>query len=262
MEYVTVQSRRIEYVRLQAETPRSGAPVIVMLHEGLGSIAMWRDFPQKTADATGCEVVVYSRYGYGGSALFAEPCTTDFMHKEALGALPEFLDQLQISRPILFGHSDGGSIALIYAGCAKRSLSGVIAMAPHVMVENITVTSIAAARDAFGSGTLRNSLARYHDNVDTTFRCWSDIWLHPAFLRWNIEQYLPTIACPVLAIQGIDDEYGTMEQIEIIGSAVKDSKLLKIPACRHSPHRDQPQVVLAAVSGFVEKTTRVQVGKG
>lgn len=252
-EFLRVQSRRIEYVRLQPKAAKPHRPPIVMLHEGLGSIAMWRDFPQQVADATDCEVVVYSRYGYGNSDPFEGSLDVDFMHREALEALPALLDQLQIGRPILFGHSDGGSIALIHAGAAQRAVTGLILMAPHVRVEQLTVTSIAAAREAYLNGDLGEKLGRYHANVDATFRHWADIWLHPQFLHWNIEAYLPPIACPLLAIQGVDDEYGTMEQIDIIGRTVQGAELLKIPECRHSPHRDQPEAVLKAVAAFVEK---------
>lgn len=251
MSFLTVQSRRIECVRLQPELGVSGSPAIVMLHEGLGSVAMWRDFPQQVANATGCEVVVYSRFGYGTSDLVEGNRSVDFMHTEALHVLPELLQKLGLHKPVLFGHSDGGSIALIHAGASTSELSGVIAMAPHVMVEQLTVTSIAAARVAFEKGPLRSALARYHEQVDETFRSWSAIWLHPDFLQWNIEEFLPSITCPVLAIQGQDDEYGTMEQIDIISRRVKHAEVLKIANCRHSPHRDQPGAVLGAVTKFV-----------
>lgn len=255
MDFLSVQSRRIEYVRLQAKKPKAHTPIIVMLHEGLGSIALWREFPQQVADATGCELLVYSRYGYGNSDPIEQSHGVDFMHKEALESLPDLLDQLDIRKPILFGHSDGGSIALIHAGGAHRDLAGVIAMAPHVLVEKISVTSIAAAREAYLNSNLREKLGKYHANVDSAFWGWNNIWLHPDFLHWNIEEYLSSIACPVLAIQGIEDEYGTMEQIDIIGRNVKDSELLKLPHCGHSPHRDQPRTVLKAVAAFVEKIT-------
>ena len=251
MDFLTVQSRRIEYARLQAKIPKAQTPTIVMLHEGLGSIAMWRDFPQQVADVTGCEVLVYSRYGYGNSDPVDKCHAVDYMHKEALESLPDLLDQLDIKKPILFGHSDGGSIALIHAGGAGRDLTGVIAMAPHVLVENLSVASIAAAKEAYLNTHLREKLGKYHAHVDSAFWGWNDIWLHPEFLLWNIEEYLPSIICPVLAIQGVDDEYGTMEQIDIIGRKVKHVELLKIPQCGHSPHKDQPRAVLKAVAAFV-----------
>ena len=256
MAFLTVQSRRIEYARRHAKQPKAHTPTIVMLHEGLGSIAMWRDFPQQVADATGCEVVVYSRYGYGNSDPIETDHGVDYMHKEALESLPDLLDQLHLEKPILFGHSDGASIALIHAGGAHRDLTGVIVMAPHVMVEDLSVTSIAAAKEAYLNANLREKLDKHHTNVDSTFWGWNDIWLHPEFLHWNIEEYLPSIVCPILAIQGVDDEYGTMEQIHVIGRTVKDAELLKLSQCRHSPHRDQPQAVLGAVAGFVERITR------
>lgn len=253
MNFLTVQSRRIEFVRLHPGKPRPVAPTIVMLHEGLGSIGMWRDFPQQVADATGCEVLVYSRYGYGNSEPIAQSHGVDYMHKEALESLPDLLDQLNIHKPVLFGHSDGASIALIHAGGAKRELAGVIVMAPHVFVENKTVTSIAAAKEAYTKTAMREKLAKYHADVDSAFWGWNDIWLHPDFLRWNIEDYLPSISCPLLAIQGFEDEYGTMEQIEIVGRVVKDAELVKLPNCGHSAHKDQPRAVLQAVSTFLEK---------
>ena len=253
MDFLTVQSRRIEYECLSANKPEANSPTIVMLHEGLGSNAMWRDFPQQVADSTGSEVVVYSRYGYGKSDAIETGYSPDFMHKEALESLPDLLDQLNIQKPILFGHSDGGSIALIHAGGTNRDLSGVIVMAPHIMVEKITVTQITAAKDAYLNCNLREKIAKYHDNVDSLFRAWTDIWLHPDFLQWNIEDYLPVITCPVLAIQGVDDEYGTMEHLDIISRKVKDVDLVKLSNCKHSPHKDQPQAVLNAVAAFVLK---------
>ncbi|RLB68426.1 MAG: alpha/beta hydrolase [Deltaproteobacteria bacterium] len=253
MNFLTIQSRRIEYVCLQAKRTKALAPTIVMLHEGLGSIAMWRDFPQQVADATGCEVLVYSRHNYGNSDPLGRDYGIDFMHKEALEALPEVLDQLNIKKPILFGHSDGGSIALIHAGGAQRDLSGMVLMAPHVLLEEISVTSIMAAQKAYLNTDLREKLSRYHAHVDAAFYGWANVWLNPEFLHWNIEEYLPPISCPILAIQGTDDEYGTMQQIDIIDRKVKDVKLLKLPQCRHSAHKDQPLAVLQAVADFVEK---------
>jgi pimeloyl-ACP methyl ester carboxylesterase len=236
-----------------APEAKSGMPPIVMLHEGLGSVSMWRDFPQRVADWTACEVLAYSRVGYGKSDPIDTQRNVRYMHDEALVTLPALLDTLQIERPILFGHSDGGSIALIFAGGTQFPLHGVIAMAPHVMVEEVSVTSIAQAKTAYQSTDLRHRLARHHDDVESAFWGWNDIWLHPEFRHWNIEEYLPRIRCPVLAIQGEDDEYGSMEQIDRVGRQVADTHLVKLPQCRHSPHRDQPEAVLAAVGPFVRR---------
>jgi pimeloyl-ACP methyl ester carboxylesterase len=224
---------------------------MVFLHEGLGSVAMWRDFPQRVADATGCEAVVYSRYGYGRSERLEQARDTRYMHDEGLKALPEFLDRLAIDKPFLFGHSDGASIALIHAGGCTRPVRGLIAMAPHVMVEPISITSIAAAKLAYESSDLPERLGRYHKDVDAAFWGWNDIWLHPDFLAWNIEEYLPRITAPILAIQGEDDEYGTMAQIDRIACKASDVELVALADCRHSPHKDQPEAVIAAVAEFV-----------
>ena len=229
------------------------APTIVFLHEGLGCISMWRDFPQQVVDATGCNALVYSRFGYGRSDPIDAPRGVDFMHREALDTLPELLDQFGIERPILFGHSDGGSIALIHAGGAARDVRGVIVMAPHVLVEDLSIRSIEAARVAYETTDLRARLARHHDDPDSAFRGWNDIWLHPDFRAWNIESYLPGITCPVLAIQGVDDEYGTLDQIHRIARGAPDVELLELQDCRHSPHRDQPQAVIEAVASFVRR---------
>jgi pimeloyl-ACP methyl ester carboxylesterase len=243
---------RIEYVRLPGA---ASGPAIVMLHEGLGSVSMWRDFPEHVARATGHEVVVYSRQGYGRSAPLSGPRPVRFMHDEALVVLPEIRDALEIRRPILLGHSDGGSIAIIHAGGSGRAVAGLILLAPHVMVEDISVASIAKARTAYAQGDFRARLARHHDDVDGAFRGWNDVWLRPEFRRWTIEEYLPRIGCPVLAIQGEDDEYGTMQQVERIGRAAPDAQILKLAKCGHSPHRDRAAEVLEAIRGFVAKPT-------
>ena len=209
MPFVTAGGHRLEYERI--EVGGHDRPTLVLLHEGLGSIAMWRDFPHLLAHATVSRVIVYSRYGYGSSDPLREPRNVRYMHDEALVVLPELLDALSIVNPILVGHSDGGSIALIHAGASGRTVAGVVAMAPHVFVEDISVASIAAARDAYEATDLPSRLGRYHADVDGAFRGWNNIWLHPDFRTWNIEEFLPRIACPILAIQGEDDEYGTME---------------------------------------------------
>ncbi|HUI59393.1 MAG TPA: alpha/beta hydrolase [Steroidobacteraceae bacterium] len=252
MPFLDAPSGRIEYQRIAGTADGSTGP-IVMLHEGLGSIALWRDFPSRLAQATGCEVVVYSRHGYGSSAPLTAPRAVRYMHDEALTELPAILDALRVEQPILFGHSDGGSIALIHAGARLRAVHGVVTLAPHVLVEDISVTSIAAAKTAYETTDLRARLGRYHDDVDGVFRGWNRIWLDPAFRAWNIEEYLPAIDCPILAIQGEQDEYGTMEQIERIARGARSAELLKLARCRHSPHRDQPEQVLTAVARWIQR---------
>jgi pimeloyl-ACP methyl ester carboxylesterase len=232
-----------------------GGPPLVFLHEGLGSVAMWRDFPARVAAAVGCEAVVYSRHGYGASAPANVPRSVRYMHDEALTVLPELLERLALARPILIGHSDGGSIALIHAGAGVHPLSGVVALAPHVFVEDVSVASIALARTAYETTDLRAKLARHHDDVDSAFHGWNRVWLDPAFRDWNIEDHVRRISCPVLAIQGEGDEYGTMEQLRRIAAGVPGAELLELAACGHSPHRDQPGAVLAAITRFVERVT-------
>ena len=253
MKQVLIGGKRLEYVRLPSSHPREGAPAIVFLHEGLGSVSMWRDFPQKVADATGCEAIVYSRAGYGRSEPAELPRTTRYMHDEGLTVLPALLDALQLDRPILLGHSDGGSIALICAGGTGTPLAGVVQMGPHVLVADISVDSIAKATVAWQTTDLAARLGKYHADVEAAFRGWNDIWLHPDFRAWNIEEYLSGIACPVLAIQGEDDEYGTMNQIDRIAAQARDVDLVKLADCRHSPHKDQPEAVIAAVGEFVNR---------
>jgi pimeloyl-ACP methyl ester carboxylesterase len=253
LKLLNVLGKEIEVVRLVSAHPRPGAPAMVFLHEGLGSVSMWRDFPQRVADATGCEAIVFSRHGYGKSTPISEPRGVRYMHDEALVTLPALLDALGVDAPFLFGHSDGASIALIHAGGAHRPLAGIIVMAPHVLVEDVSVTSIEQAKVAYERTDLRSRLGRYHTDVDSAFRGWNDIWLHPDFRAWNIEEYLPTIACPVMAIQGEDDEYGTMDQIERIARGAPDVDLVRLADCRHSPHKDQPEAVIDAVAGFVSR---------
>ena len=253
MPFVTVCSRSLEYERVAVT--RADRPTLVFLHEGLGSVAMWRDFPSRVAHATNCNALVYSRYGYGNSEPLSEPRTVSYMHEEALATLPELLDQLAIDRPILVGHSDGASIALIHAGGSRRLVGGLVLMAPHVLVEDISIASIAAAKVTYETSDLRAKLAQYHADVDSAFWGWNRIWLDPDFRRWNIEDYLPRISCPVIAMQGEDDEYGTMEQLARIGRQVADAELLTLKDCRHSPHRDQPEAVIEAITFFVDRST-------
>ena len=228
-------------------------PVVVFLHEGLGSVAMWKDFPQRFCDEHRLRGLVYSRYGYGKSTprLANERWAPDFMHRQAREVLPALLDALGIERPWLFGHSDGGSIALLHAASFAEYLRGVIVLAPHIFVEDISVTSIAAAREAYLSQGLRERLARYHADVDSAFRGWNDIWLDPAFRDWNIEAELARISCPVLAVQGEDDEYGTLEQVYGIARKAPQTEVLVLPQCGHSPHRDQPAALSREAGRFI-----------
>ena len=251
MALVEAGSHRLEVVRIPAARP--GRPELVFLHEGLGSVALWRDFPARVAAATGCAAVVYSRWGYGASDPLVGDRPVRFMHDEAMLALPELLDRLEVQRPVLVGHSDGGSIALIHAAAAGRPVAGLVVMAPHVMVEDLSVTSIAAARVAYETTDLRARLARYHQDVDGAFRGWNRVWLDPDFRSWSIEALLPAIGCPVLAIQGRQDEYGTLAQIEKIAAAVPGTELLALDGCGHSAHRDRPDLVLAAIERFVDR---------
>jgi len=250
MPFVTCAGHALEYEWLDAAEP--GKPTLVFLHEGLGSIRQWRDFPLRVVKATGCRALVYSRYGYGQSDVLREDrAGVRFMHREALEVLPQLLEQLRIERPVLVGHSDGASIALIHAG-AGHAVRGLALMAPHVFVEPICVESIRKARDAFDAGELAPRLARYHRDARKTFSLWADAWLDPAFLQWNIEEVLPGIACPVLAIQGEDDEYGSMEQLERLRRGVRGPcELVKFAACGHAPFREQPQATLDALTRFI-----------
>lgn len=259
LRFVTVGTHRLE-TRWIAPL-RDDAPVLVFLHEGLGCIDMWRDFPARVAAATGCAALLYSRYGYGRSTVRqGEARGTDYLHVEALDALPALLDALGIHDPVLIGHSDGGSIALIHAARARRRVRGVVAMAPHEFVEDITLAGIRKAREMWELTDLRARLGRFHDDPDGVFLSWNDTWQMPAFRTWNIVDELAAIACPVLAIQGEDDEYATLRQIEVIAEHVADTELLALADCRHSPHRDQPQAVIEAIARFV---VRVQgPGKG
>ena len=248
-QQLNVDGRRIEY-RFVEPTVDRGLD-LVMLHEGLGSVSMWRQFPEQLARVTGCRTLAFSRHGYGGSSPLDAPRRVDYMHEEARIWLPAILERLEIRRPVLFGHSDGASIALIHAATPGSDVAGIIALAPHVKVEELTVRSIAAAKAAYLDTDLRARLSRYHADVDSAFWGWNRIWLDPAFRNWNIEALLPSVRCPLLAIQGEDDEYGTMEQVASILRAVANSRLLALPACRHAPHRDQPQEILKAAQEFV-----------
>ena len=244
---------RIEYE--WAGSAGADAPAMVFLHEGLGSVAMWRDFPARLADAVGVRALVYSRPGYGRSSPRpeGEKWQPDFMHRQAREVLPALLRELGVEKPWLFGHSDGGSIALLHAAAFPDALRGEIVLAPHILVEDISVASIAKAREAYLQTDLKQRLARYHDDADSAFWGWNDVWLSPAFRGWSIEEEIRAIRCPLLAMQGLDDEYGTLEQVRGIARRVPQAELLEIRRCGHSPHKDQPEAVIGAVKRFVSQ---------
>jgi pimeloyl-ACP methyl ester carboxylesterase len=237
-----------------AEASAPGAP-LVFLHEGLGSLSMWKDFPAQLCRAARRRGLVYSRPGYGRSTAKRpdEHWGLDFMHVQARRVLPALLEALAVDgRIVLFGHSDGGSIALIHAASFPDRVEAAIVIAPHIVVEEGGLASIRATRAAYEQGELRRRLARYHADVDSAFRGWNDIWLHPDFPAWTIEALLPGIACPVLAIQGRDDAYGTLAQIDGIAARVASTRLVKLDGCGHSPQRDRPDAVVAATVGFLD----------
>ena len=251
----------IEYQWIDAE--RTDAPIALFLHEGLGSLAMWRDWPRQLCDRLGMRGLVYSRPGYGQSTPRPHDVKwpVDFMAHQARDVLPALLDALGIDdeerrRMWLIGHSDGGSIALLYASAFRRLLRGAVVIAPHVFVEEISVRSIAQAKAAYERTDLRTKLSRHHADVDSAFYGWNDIWLDPAFRAWNIEEELGSIDCSLLAVQAQDDHYGTMAQIDSIARAVKGAQLCKLPEGGHSPHRDAPQALNDAIVQFVSRVGR------
>ena len=234
---------------------------VVLLHEGLGSVAAWRDFPYRLARRLGEPVLAYSRAGYGRSSAATAARGVRFMHHEAEVVLPALLHALAVEQPILIGHSDGASIALIHAGMFRKTASasaeeptcaiGVAVIAPHLFVEEVTVREIDKLSRGFQNSGLASGLARYHRDPVATFYSWADVWLSDPFRRWSIEAEVAAIRCPLLAIQGEQDQYGTALQIERLGALASHAKTLMLPDCRHSPHREQPEMVLAALTGFV-----------
>jgi pimeloyl-ACP methyl ester carboxylesterase len=235
--------------------PPGDAPTIVMLHEGLGSAALWGDFPEKLQAATGTGVFLYSRAGYGASSPVTLPRPLDYMQVEALDILPKLLDTIGFRRGLLLGHSDGASIAAIYAGGrADHRIRGLALIAPHFVVEDVSVASIAAIKQAYENTDLRSKLARWHSDVDNAFYGWNGAWLDPGFRDWDITEYLAYIRVPVAIVQGADDQYGTMLQVEI----AKDQCYCPVDAtiiagAGHSPHREAPEATLDAIAEFAAR---------
>ncbi|PLC53130.1 alpha/beta hydrolase [Pollutimonas nitritireducens] len=234
---------------------RAGKDLVVFLHEGLGSASMWKDWPEQVCDALDCRGLVFSRYGYGLSTPrpHDEKWPVSFMHTQAQDVLPALFEALALEheRPILFGHSDGGSIALLYAAMYPGRVKAIAVAAPHIFVEDVTISNIENAREAYLNTDLPRKLGRYHQDPDSAFWGWNDIWLNPDFRAWSIREYLGKVRCPVLAIQGEDDEYGSLEQIFGIQAVATQTELCILPRCGHSPHRDQPTAVIQTLTTFV-----------
>jgi pimeloyl-ACP methyl ester carboxylesterase len=258
-----IADTRLEILHIAADAGTAARAPLVFLHEGLGSVAMWRDWPQAVCAFTGREGWVYSRRGYGRSEPVPDvrgPSTTvgsvrggrllpDYMHHEAWTVLPQLLAHCRIRRPVLLGQSDGGTIALLHA--SRHPVTACIVMAPHIVVEDVSIRSITQARDAFESGDLRHRLSRYHDDVDGAFWQWNDIWLSPEFRDFDIREDCRRIQAPVLAIQGAQDPYGSLEQINGIDLPVQQIRRSVLAQCGHSPHRDQTEQTTALIAEFL-----------
>jgi pimeloyl-ACP methyl ester carboxylesterase len=258
--FLTLGAGDLEY-RMIGPSP-DDAPTIVMLHEGLGSVGLWGDFPDRLQAATGFGVFAYSRAGYGASTPVALPRPLDYMHIEALEVLPKLLDQIGFRRGLLLGHSDGASIAAIYAGgVADHRVRAVVMMAPHFVVEDISVTSIAEIKTAYETTDLKAKLARWHSDVDNAFYGWNGAWLDPKFRAWDISEYLAYIRVPVAIVQGTNDQYGTIRQIEIAEQECYcPVEVTMMPGSGHSPHRDAPEATLNAISEFARSIFETHEG--
>jgi len=245
---VTVAGRRLEVAQWPGDDERRA---LVLLHEGLGSVTLWRGFPDALSEATGRRVVAFSRFGHGRSQAPPRPRTPAFFHEEALDVLPEILAQLDVAAPILVGHSDGASIALIHAG--HHPVTAIALLAPHVIVEDVTVEAIREARERYTDGDLRERMARHHDDVDAAFWGWCGVWLDPAFRDWSLEPDAERVRCPILLIQGVADPYGTLEQLDRIQARVRGPvERLEVPA-GHSPHLEAADEVVAAIAAFSDR---------
>jgi pimeloyl-ACP methyl ester carboxylesterase len=225
---------------------------LVFLHEGLGSSELWRGFPAAVHDATGRRTIVYARHGYGRSEVVTAPRGVDYMHREALDVLPPLLEALAVEEPVLIGHSDGASISLIHVGTRAGRCSGLVLLAPHVIVEDISISGIEQAKEVFETTELATKLAKYHLDPAATFWGWNRIWLHPDFRDWDLTAFLPGVDVPVLLIQGRDDEYGTMRQLDLVEAGVRGpTSRVELDDARHAPHLDRPDAVLDATVAFL-----------
>jgi pimeloyl-ACP methyl ester carboxylesterase len=258
--FLTINASDLEY-RMIGPAP-DAAPTIVMLHEGLGSAGLWGDVPDKLQAATGAGVFVYSRAGYGNSTPAKLPRPLDYMHIEALDVLPKLLDRIGFRRGVLLGHSDGASIAAIYAGsCQDHRVEGIALIAPHFIVEDVSVASIAEIRKTYETTKLKEKLSRWHKDVDNAFYGWNGAWLDPKFRDWDISEYLAYVRVPVAIVQGMDDQYGTMRQIEIAQQECYcPVDVTVIPGAGHQPHREAPGATLDAISEFANAVLRVHDG--
>ncbi len=257
MHAITVNRHRLECCAWGGRP--SERPTVVLLHEGLGSVGTWRSFPEKLAAQTGWCVFAYSRAGYGNSDPVELPRPLDYLQREAIDVLPAVLDAIGFTRGVVLGHSDGASIATIHAGSVADSrIRGVGLMTPHFFTEPVGLAAIADAKVQYDEGDLRDRLARYHANVDNAFRGWNDAWLDPGFKSWNIEDFIGRIQSPILAIQGRNDRYGTLTQIETLANGVHVPLDIEIlDNCRHYPHIEEPDRTLAAVGGFLSRLSGV-----
>jgi pimeloyl-ACP methyl ester carboxylesterase len=260
--FLDLGAMRLEY-RMIGRWP-SDAPTIIMLHEGLGCVGLWGDFPDRLAAATGVGVFVYSRAGYGGSSPVALPRPLTFMHQEAHDVLPRLLAAIGFRSGLLLGHSDGASIATIYAGCVPdHRVRGLVLIAPHFFTEDMGLAEIARARTAYRSGDLRARLARWHRDVDNAFRGWNDAWLDPDFRTWNITDALSAIRIPILIMQGEHDQYGTQAQIAVAQQECAGPvDVAVLPGIRHAPHREAADATLRAVAAFADARLRDQQPAG
>ena len=253
IQFLEIEDGKLEYLDIPARAP--DRPELLLLHEGLGSVSMWRDFPAAIAAASGCRTVAYSRFGFGRSSPRRAPYTPRFMHEEAFETIPELRTRLGIGRPVVVGHSTGASMALVHAGAQRWEVAGVVAMAPLTFVEESNRASILEARRLYEDNDWREKLERHHDDVDAVFWGWNDTWLDPGFASWSIAQDLAGVRCPILAILGRQDPYSTAAQVEAIAknaTGAASLEVLELADCGHSPHRDQPAIVVRTIARFVD----------